>query len=206
VSAAPDTSKTPTSVAISWIARRDGLDLAVRSGGPKGLGAVIVKPGDSRLIDGVRVAPCDLWPDDRGYFLEVARLAAPDSPGGDELAHGFANTQVSATLSYPGTIKALHYHCKQTDLWTPVRGMFQVVLYDLRVESSTFGCTNTLYIGVLRPWKLRIPPGVAHGYKVLGTEPALLVYLTNCFYDPADEGRIPYDHPDINYDWELQHK
>ena len=183
------------------------MDLAVRAGGPKGLGSVILKAHDAKLIEGVRIAAFDLWPDDRGYFLEVARLASQDSAAlGDDLAEGFATTQVSATLSYPGTIKALHYHCKQTDLWTPVRGMFQVVLYDLRVESSTFGCTNTLYIGVLRPWKLRIPPGVAHGYKVLGTEPALLVYLTNCFYDPADEGRIPYDHPDINYDWELQHK
>jgi dTDP-4-dehydrorhamnose 3,5-epimerase len=193
-------------VAVRWIARRDGLDLAVRASGPKGLGAVILHPNDNKLIDGVRIGAFNLWPDDRGYFLEVARLAAPDLPGADELAEGFANTQVSATLSYPGTIKALHYHCKQTDLWTPVRGMFQVVLYDLRIESPTFGRTNTLYIGALRPWKLRIPPGVAHGYKVLGTEPALLVYLTNCFYDPADEGRIPYDHPDINYDWELQHK
>jgi dTDP-4-dehydrorhamnose 3,5-epimerase len=192
---------------VRWIARRDGMNLAVRAAGPKGLGAVILKPHDAKLIDGVRVAPFDLWPDDRGYFLEVARLAAAGSATpGDDLAEGFANTQVSATLSYPGTIKALHYHCKQTDLWTPVRGMIQVVLYDLRLESATFGCTNTLYIGVLRPWKLRIPPGVAHGYKVLGNEPAMLVYLTNRFYDPADEGRIPYDHPDINYDWELQHK
>jgi dTDP-4-dehydrorhamnose 3,5-epimerase len=203
VSAVPEA----TSVAVRWIVRRDGMDLAVRAAGPAGLGSVILKPHDAKLIEGVRIAPFDLWPDDRGYFLEVARLAAADSATpGDDLAEGFANAQVSATLSYPGTIKALHYHCKQTDLWTPVRGMIQVVLYDLRVESRTFGCTNTMYIGALRPWKLRIPPGVGHGYKVLGNEPAMLVYLTNRFYDPADEGRIPYDHPDINYDWELQHK
>jgi dTDP-4-dehydrorhamnose 3,5-epimerase len=41
---------------------------------------------------------------------------------------------------------------------------------------------------------------------VIGTEPALLVYVTNRFYDPADEGRIPYNHDGIQYDWELQHK
>jgi dTDP-4-dehydrorhamnose 3,5-epimerase len=51
-----------------------------------------------------------------------------------------------------------------------------------------------------------IPPGVAHGYKVIGTESALLVYLTDRFYDPADEGRIPYNDPQIQYDWETQHK
>jgi dTDP-4-dehydrorhamnose 3,5-epimerase len=30
--------------------------------------------------------------------------------------------------------------------------------------------------------------------------------LTDRFYDPADEGRIPHDDPKIQYDWETQHK
>jgi dTDP-4-dehydrorhamnose 3,5-epimerase len=84
--------------------------------------------------------------------------------------------------------------------------MFQVALVDLRAGSCTFGAKNTLYVGALRPWQLLIPPGVAHGYKVIGSEPAMLVYLTDRFYDPQDEGRIPYNHPGIAYDWELQHK
>ncbi len=41
-------------------------------------------------------------------------------------------TQVSAALSYPGTIKAFHFHKHQTDLWVPRMGMFQVALVDLR--------------------------------------------------------------------------
>jgi dTDP-4-dehydrorhamnose 3,5-epimerase len=34
----------------------------------------------------------------------------------------------------------------------------------------------------------------------------MLVYLTDRFYDPQDEGRIRYDDPQIQYDWETQHK
>ena len=34
----------------------------------------------------------------------------------------------------------------------------------------------------------------------------MLVYVTNKFYNPKDEGRIAYNEPDIAYDWELQHK
>jgi len=30
--------------------------------------------------------------------------------------------------------------------------------------------------------------------------------MTDRFYDPQDEGRIPYNHSSINYDWETQHK
>jgi len=82
----------------------------------------------------------------------------------------------------------------------------QVALCDLRVGSPTYGLRNTMYVGGLRPWHVLIPPGVAHGYKIIGGEEALLVYLTDRFYNPADEGRIPYDDCGINYDWETQHK
>ncbi len=179
----------------------DGLELAIRCAGERGIGDVIFAADSARLIDGLRLAALQLWPDDRGYFLEILR-------SGQGLAEGLSTTtlQISAALSYPGTIKAFHYHGRQTDLWAPVSGMLQVALYDLRAGSPTFGRKNTLYIGNLRPWALRIPPGVAHGYKVLGSSPALLVYATDRFYDPADEGRIAYNDPDINYDWETQHK
>ena len=116
------------------------------------------------------------------------------------------STQVSAALSYPGTIKAFHYHLRQFDFWLPVLGMLQIALVDLRRDAPTFGRRNTIYAGALRPWQLLVPPGVAHGYKVIGTDPALLIYATSQFYDPADEGRLPYNEPLIQYDWETQHK
>lgn len=167
----------------------------------RGIGKVVLKAGSPDLISGVQIAQSALWPDDRGYFLEVLRT-------GHGLPEGFdaATTQVSAALSYPGTIKAFHYHCHQTDCWVPVHGMFQVALVDLRKESPTFGQKNTMYVGTLRPWQILVPPGVAHGYKVIGSESGMLVYVTNRFYNPDDEGRIAHNHELIGYDWELQHK
>jgi dTDP-4-dehydrorhamnose 3,5-epimerase len=142
-----------------------------------------------------------VWPDDRGYFLEIARF-------GQGLIAGFPaeSTQVSAALNYPGIIKAFHYHRFQTDYWVPTAGLLQVALVDLRTSSKTFAAKNTLYVGALRPWQLLIPPGVAHGYKVIGQQPSVLVYVTNRNYDPKDEGRIPHNDTSIAYDWELQHK
>jgi dTDP-4-dehydrorhamnose 3,5-epimerase len=103
-------------------------------------------------------------------------------------------------------VKAFHYHLHQYDCWTVVSGMVQVALIDLRKGARTFGHRNTLYIGDRRPWQLLIPPGIAHGYKVIGTSSAVIVYATSRFYDPSDELRIPYDDPRINYDWETQFK
>ena len=167
----------------------------------KGLGKLIGKVDSPDLIDGVRLAQLALFPDDRGYFLEVQRF-------GQGLASHFPSetSQVSAALNYPGTIKAFHYHLHQTDCWTPAKGLFQVALADLRLGSPTFGLRNTLYVGQLRPWQILIPPGVAHGYKIIGRDDALLVYMTDRFYNPNDEGRIVYNDPSINYDWETQYK
>ena len=167
----------------------------------KGIGNVIFKPESEHLIPGVQVFPYALWPDDRGYFLEVARIGQ-----GGVGTFNPATTQVSAALSIPGAIKAFHIHRFQTDYWSPASGMFQVALVDLRPASAAFGRRNTFYVGAMRPWQILIPPGVGHGYKVISLEPAMLVYVTNQLYNPADEGRIAYNEPGINYDWELQHK
>lgn len=180
------------------IAAGGGLELAYPQC-PKGIGEVIRRPDAPELIAGVKVEAVSLYPDDRGHFLEVMRL-------GRGLAAEIAPAQVSAAQGYPGTIKAFHYHLHQSDFWTPAAGMFQVALVDLRRGSPTFGLRNTLYVGALRSWQILIPPGVGHGYKVLGLDPATLVYVTDKVYDPADEGRIAYDDARIHYDWELQHK
>ena len=87
----------------------------------RSIGQVIKAPDSADLIAGVDAKPYPVWPDDRGYFLEVARL-------GEGLPEGFPveTTQISVALSYPGTIKAFHYHRYQTDFWVPAQGMFQV--------------------------------------------------------------------------------
>ena len=182
------------------LASGEGLELILPQC-THGIGDVILRADSDRLISGVRVHQLVIWPDDRGYFLELLR-------GGQGLVNEFAweTTQVSASLSYPGTVKAFHYHLQQTDCWSVAAGMFQCVLVDLRNGSPTYGARNTFYLGALRPWQILIPPGVAHGYKVIGSDPGVLVYATDRLYNPKDEGRIAYNDPLIAYDWETQHK
>ena len=193
-------AKATARLEVRPLAASGGLELAIPKC-VKGIGAVIGSPESPELIEGVRVQPLALFPDNRGYFLEVQRM-------GRGLAAEFpaATTQVSAALNFVGAVKAFHYHLRQTDCWTPVKGMLQVALVDLRLGSPTFGLRNTMYVGALRPWQVLIPPGIGHGYKVIGNEDALLVYMTDRFYDPQDEGRVPYDDPGIDYDWETQRK
>jgi len=195
----------PAKESITVIGEGNGLQLGIKHSIARGLGKIISRPDSPDLINGVLIEPLQVHPDDRGFFAELARLGS-EGIAARMIADGRRQVQVSTTLTYPGTIKAIHYHYEQTDLWAPIAGMLQVFLYDMRRSSKTFGLINTLYVGQLQPWEILIPPGVGHGYKVLGTQPAQLVYLTDRYYNPKDEGRLPYDHPDVGYDWETQHK
>src|SRR5258708_15056226 len=108
------------------LARSESLTLTLPAC-PKGIGSVITAVDSPRLIAGIRIQALALWPDDRGYFLEVQRI-------GRGLAADFppATSQVSTALNYRGTIQAFHFHMHQTDCWTPAMAMFQVALADLQ--------------------------------------------------------------------------
>jgi len=137
--------------------------------------------------------------DDRGYLREIVR-------DDDGLLRRFGQTTI--TKSYPGVIKAFHWHRRQDDLWFVASGMAQVVLYDLREDSPTRGQTDVHYLGDHNRQLLVIPSGVAHGYRVLGNEPVLLLYHTTEAYNPADpdERRLPFDDPTIGFDWRTKMK
>lgn len=111
--------------------------------------------------------------------------------------------QSTVTVTYSGTIKGFHWHERQEDLWFAATGRVAIVLHDLRSESPTFGQTEVLYAGQDDYKLIVIPPGVAHGYKVISAEPVLLFYHTNETYDPKnpDEQRLPWNDPKINFDW-----
>jgi dTDP-4-dehydrorhamnose 3,5-epimerase len=202
--AADVTATQETQSEIISLGAGSRIDLAIVRRTARTLGKIIARPNSSDLIHGVQIEPLQIFADDRGFFTELARLGK--GLAATMLPDDLRKVQVSLTLTYPGTIKAIHYHCEQTDLWAPVSGMIQVFLYDLRRSSPTFGLINTVFVGRFQPWEILIPPGVAHGYKALGVEPIQLVYFTDRHYNPADELRLPYDHPDIAYDWEIQHK
>jgi len=137
--------------------------------------------------------------DDRGYFREVVRED-------ENLLRHFG--QSSITKTYPGVIKAFHWHHNQDDVWYVVDGMARVVLYDRRPGSPTEGVTQVVYAGEDNPVVILIPIGVAHCYQVLGNKPVVLFYHVTQAYDPKqpDEQRIPFDDPHIGFDWSIQNR
>ena len=150
-------------------------------------------------IEGVKIKKLIRHPDDRGFFQEILR-------DDDELLRRFG--QASLSMSYPGVIKAFHYHERQDDLWFFPVGSAQVVLYDQRSNSATRGITQVLYPGHDNPLLIVIPVGVLHGYRVLGQTPLMIVYFTTESYRPdqPDEKRVAWDDPTVGFDWTTQHR
>lgn len=152
------------------------------------------------MITGVKLKPIKTHAHDRGNFREILR-------DDDKLLKKFG--QASMTVTYPGVIKAFHWHKKQDDLWYAVSGDARVVLHDLREKSKTSGETMEISVGENAEAQLIvIPKGVAHGYQVLGNDPFTLIYFTTESYDPKDpdEERIPFDDKKIGFDWEIKNQ
>lgn len=146
------------------------------------------------MIEGVQTKQLTTHPDERGFFREILRST-------DEIfREGFG--QWSHSSMYTGTIKAWHIHKLQTDFFYVPLGVIKVVLADVQ-HLPNIGWLSSEFqeylLGDNQPAQvLRIPPGVAHGLKVL-QGPAHLFYITSQVYNPEDEGRIPFDA--LGYDW-----
>jgi len=145
-------------------------------------------------IEGVIIKELVRHCDERGYLLEIVR----DDEG---LMERFGQT--TYTMTYPGVIKAFHWHSFQHDLWYIAQGEAMIGLYDLRGDSPTYRQAQVVYAGEHAPKLIVIPPRVAHGYRVLGDKPVGLFYHTTRSYDPGspDEERLPYDDPSIGFNW-----
>ncbi|HCK99578.1 MAG TPA: hypothetical protein DHW42_05665 [Candidatus Marinimicrobia bacterium] len=67
---------------------------------------------------------------------------------------------------------------------------------------------HVFYMGEDNPFLLLIPKMVAHGYRVLGSEPAIIIYFTTMSYnrENPDEKRIAWDDPAIGFDWTTKNR
>ena len=146
------------------------------------------------MIEGVRIRQLELHADERGSLTEVMRSDWPEFSG-------FG--QAIVTLNRHGVIRGWHWHHRQTDAIVVLRGRVLLPLYDGRPGSPTFGAVEERVADGLRLFAVFVPPGVYHGYRTLGEEPALILNFPDRVYDPAapDEERVPHDDPAIGYAW-----
>ncbi len=113
--------------------------------------------------------------------------------------------QDNHSRSLPGVLRGLHYQANpaQGKLIGVIQGAIWDVVVDLRAASPTFGQTAALELSAANALQLWVPAGFAHGFCVLGTRAADVLYKVDAPYNPASEGGIHWADPDLAIAWPI---
>lgn len=151
--------------------------------------------GDVLLIE------LDVYEDARGFF--VARFQDEQFR---ECSLPTAFVQDNHSRSRPGVIRALHFQHSppQGKLVGVIRGRIWDVAVDVRADSPTFGQGIGVELSDLNGLLLWVPAGFAHGFCVLGDEPADVMYKVDAPYNPRGESGIAWNDPDLGIEWPVQ--
>ena len=148
-------------------------------------------------LPGVLILELDVFSDERGFFLETWNSTRYENAG---IQGPFVQDNVS--FSKKGILRGLHFQYPQSQgkLVQVLSGEVVDVAVDIRVGSPTFGQWISDVLSDTNHRQLYIPPGFAHGFCVT-SEMAVFSYKCTDFYNPATEGGIIFNDPDINIDW-----
>lgn len=150
---------------------------------------------------GLKLITLQVFRDERGFFVERFRTSWLKE-------HGIYSEfmQENHSRSMPGVVRGLHYqtHPAQGKLVGVVRGRVRDIVVDLRVGSPTFGENFSFELSSENGQLLWIPPGFAHGFCVLGDDPADVLYQATAPYSPKTEGGIRWDDPELGIVWPVE--
>lgn len=154
--------------------------------------------GASR-IDGAVLHQLVTHRDPRGTLTELLKADWPNVYG-----EHMPFAQVYTSTTSPGVARDIdqwHVHQHQTDRFYCLRGTIVVAIADPRPDSPTNGNLMLVELAASEdgpaPLLVTIPPRTLHGFVVTSAEPAVLLNFPNRLYDPADEGRVPFDEASV---------
>jgi dTDP-4-dehydrorhamnose 3,5-epimerase len=101
----------------------------------------------------------------------------------------------------PGVIKGWAVHREKADRYVLLSGEAEIVLWDGRDGSPTEGVVAQLFVTELRRQLLRIPPGVWHAIRGLGSKDTVFVNFPTTLYehDAPDKYGMPVDNDVIPF-------
>jgi dTDP-4-dehydrorhamnose 3,5-epimerase len=139
--------------------------------------------------------------DARGWFTELHNEAALRAVG-----FNVQFVQDNLSLSAPGVLRGLHFQAnlEQGKLVTCLSGRIYDVAADIREGSPTYGQHVAVELSADGGQSLWVPPGFAHGFVVLGSEPALVMYKVDEHRSGVDERGIIWSDPTLAIPWPLE--
>lgn len=152
-------------------------------------------------LEGVWIFEPKVFGDGRGFFMETWNRDRYAEAG---LTATFVQDNVSR--SSRGVLRGLHYQTPngQGKLVQVLEGEVLDAAVDIRVGSPTFGRSVAVTLSDTNFRQLYIPPGFAHGFYVQSPT-AIFAYKCTAFYNPAAEGGVLWNDPDLKIPWMAEH-
>ena len=153
-------------------------------------------------LDGLALIELVTYRDSRGFFVERFQLERFWNHG---LPTNFV--QDNHSRSGPGVLRGLHYQYDppQGKLVGVMRGSIWDAVVDIRSASPTFGEVYGIELSDVNGRLLWVPPGFAHGFCVLGDEPADVLYKVDAVYNASGERGIFWADPELAIQWPVSH-
>jgi dTDP-4-dehydrorhamnose 3,5-epimerase len=148
------------------------------------------------LLDGMKTRSSNLHVDERGSLFEIYSSAW----GFDEIPID----HLYAVTIRPKVVKGWALHKRHEDRYFLLSGEMQIVLFDVRPNSSTCGQILKVTLSDKKRQLITIPANVWHADHNVGEVDALLLNLPTEPYNHADPDkyRLPIDTQLIPHDFE----
>ena len=153
-------------------------------------------------IEGLQLIECRYFHDSRGFFTESFREETFQKLG---LTSKFIQDNHSRSL--PRVLRGLHLQRspdEQGKLVRVMRGKIWDVTVDLRKGSASFGKSFGCELSDANGLMLWVPKGFAHGFAVLGDEPADVFYKVDAYYNPKTDGGVRWNDPELGIEWPIR--
>ena len=149
---------------------------------------------------GLKIVQLKIYHDNRGFFVERFNKKLFQ-----ELGLPVDYFQDNHSLSTPNVIRGLHFqnNPSQAKLVGCLRGKILDVAVDIRKDSPTLGKYFSIELSGENGKLLFIPEGFAHGFAVLGNEPADVMYKVDNQFSKEGDGGIRFNDPDLKIDWQI---
>lgn len=147
----------------------------------------------------IKVIVPRVFEDHRGYFMESYRKDLFQ-----EMGIPFEFLQDNHSRSTQGVIRGLHFQWQpqMAKLMRVTVGRVFLVSVDIRKGSPTVGEWFGLEVSDTNKRQVWAPPGFARGFCVL-SDVAELQYKCTAIYNPACEGSIRWNDPEIGIEWPI---
>lgn len=157
-------------------------------------------------IEGLLIFERKLFPDERGYYQELARTPAIEKA----LGRPIHIKQWAISYNNPGVLRGIHAE-PHDKIISPVTGKIFIAICDIRPNSQTFGQYQSFNFDLTDPHtpkkSIVVSNGLGNSFMVLSDSPVLYFYaVTEVYVSSENKRAIRWNDPDLNIKWPTEPK